>query len=68
MFVTKNPVLCEAVQKNFQELCHAEPVAERHTAVEEEPLPHRLQVTYLHDFAIIYDSRPLDMLIFGYCK
>ncbi|XP_070208314.1 TPR and ankyrin repeat-containing protein 1-like [Littorina saxatilis] len=43
MFVTKNPVLCEAVQKNFQELCHAEPVAERHTAVEEEPLPHRLQ-------------------------
>ena len=44
MFVTKNKVLCTQVEKNFQELCHGEPVAIHHVDVEKDHLPHRLQV------------------------
>ena len=44
LFVTKNGVLCSQVQKNFQELCHGDPVAVHHVAMEKDHLPHKLQV------------------------
>ena len=43
VFVTKNPVLCSEVQKNFCDLSHASNTARHHTAVEQDDLPSRLQ-------------------------
>lgn len=54
LFVTKNQVLCSEVQKNFRELCHADDVAAQHVTVEDNPLPHRLQVSPLRLDAILF--------------
>lgn len=43
VFVTKNPVLCSEVQKNFSELSHACPAAREHVEREDAPLPSRIQ-------------------------
>lgn len=43
VFITKNPVLCSEVQKNFSELSHACPAAREHVENEETPLPNRIQ-------------------------
>ena len=43
VFVTKNPVLCSEVQKNFVELSHACPAAREHVENEDTPLPNRIQ-------------------------
>ena len=43
MFITKNPVLCTEVQKNFSELSHACPAAREHVESEDTPLPSRIQ-------------------------
>lgn len=43
VFITKNPVLCSEVQKNFSELSHACPAAREHAEKEDTPLPTRVQ-------------------------
>lgn len=43
VFITKNPVLCSEVQKNFSELSHACPAAREHVEHEDTPLPSRIQ-------------------------
>lgn len=43
VFITKNPVLCSEVQKNFSELSHACPAAREHVESEDTPLPSRIQ-------------------------
>lgn len=43
VFITKNPVLCSEVQKNFSELSHACPAAREHAENEDTPLPSRIQ-------------------------
>ena len=43
VFITKNPVLCSEVKKNFAELSHACPAAREHVENEETPLPNRIQ-------------------------
>lgn len=43
VFITKNPVLCSEVQKNFSELSHACPAAREHVENEETPLHNRIQ-------------------------
>ena len=43
VFITKNPVLCTEVQKNFSELSHACPAAREHVESEDTPLPSRIQ-------------------------
>ena len=43
VFITKNPVLCSEVEKNFSELSHACPAAREHVENEETPLPNRIQ-------------------------
>ena len=43
VFITKNPVLCSEVQKNFSELSHACPAARERVESEDTPLPSRIQ-------------------------
>lgn len=43
VFITKNPVLCSEVQKNFSELSHACAAASEHVENEETALPNRIQ-------------------------
>ena len=43
VFITKNPVLCSEVQKNFSELSHACPAAREHVENEDTPLPNKIQ-------------------------
>ena len=42
LFITKNPVLCDEVKKNFQRLSHACPAAAARVAFENEVLPDKL--------------------------
>lgn len=43
VFITKNPVLCSEVQKNFSELSNACPAAREHAENEETQVPSRIQ-------------------------
>lgn len=43
VFITKNPVLCSEVQKNFSELSNACPAAREHAENEETQVPIRIQ-------------------------
>ena len=43
VFITKNPVLCSEVQKNFSELSHACPAAREHVENEDMLLPSKIQ-------------------------
>ena len=46
LFVTKNPVLCREVEKNFEKLQHAEDVVPDVKKTLSLPLPNSLQVFY----------------------
>ena len=43
VFITKNPVLCSEVRKNFSELSHACPEASEHVKNEDQATPSRIQ-------------------------
>ena len=65
VFVTKNPVLCSEVQKNFCNLSHASDVADHHTAVELDDLPARMQDVRADAFPLFLTMRHLLLMLDG---
>ena len=65
VFVTKNPVLCSEVQKNFCNLSHASAVASHHTAVELDDLPARMQDVRADAFPLFLTMRHLLLMLDG---
>ena len=65
VFVTKNPVLCSEVQKNFCNLSHASAVASHHTAVELDDLPARMQDVRPDAFPLFLTMRHLLLMLDG---
>jgi len=63
MFITKNGVLCNEVQKNFKELSHADSLMEEHVTHEDEALPHKLQDVADYSFPIFITSRQLLLML-----
>ena len=65
IFVTKNPVLCSEVQKNFCDLSHASDIAQHHTAVELDELPNRLQDVRPDVFPLFLTMRRFLLMLDG---
>ena len=65
VFVTKNPVLCSEVQKNFCDLSHASDIAQHHNAVELDELPNRLQDVHPDVFPLFLTMRRFLLMLDG---
>ena len=63
IFITKNAVLCNEVQKNFHELSHADDLMRDHVAREEENLPYRLQEVDDYLYPLFLTSRQLMLML-----
>ncbi len=65
VFVTKNPVLCSEVQKNFRDLSQACSVAQSHLkAIESNPLlPPRLQDVHSAGYPLFLTARQFLMML-----
>ena len=63
LFVTKNSVLCNEVQKNFRELSHACPDAKDHIAQEDIPLPPRFQNVHDTAWPLFINSRDFLLML-----
>lgn len=57
VFITKNTVLCSEVEKNFKELCHACPAAERRKPFEDQPLPSKIENVAEEAWPLFVNSR-----------
>ncbi|XP_074641148.1 TPR and ankyrin repeat-containing protein 1-like [Tubulanus polymorphus] len=63
IFITKNAVLCTEVQKNFKELTHASEITQARVAVENEPLPNRIQDIHPDAYPIFVSSKEFLLLL-----
>ncbi|WAR27590.1 TRNK1-like protein, partial [Mya arenaria] len=63
VFITKNPVLCDEVQKNFNGLSHATALMLVHVQHKDEALPSRLQDVADNGFPMFVTSRQLLLMI-----
>ncbi|KAK3609567.1 hypothetical protein CHS0354_019580 [Potamilus streckersoni] len=63
IFITKNPVLCREVQKNFHELSHACNIVQDRVEQEAENLPSRLQDVDDVLYPLFLTSRQLLLMI-----
>ncbi|XP_033726508.1 TPR and ankyrin repeat-containing protein 1-like [Pecten maximus] len=63
IFITKNAVLCNEVQKNFRELSHACAIAKNHVEVEDQVLPPRLQDIDDYRFPLFITSKQLLLML-----
>ena len=57
MFITKNSVLCNEVEKNFNQLCRAFPAGERRLPFEDQPTPARIQDVAEEQWPLFVNSR-----------
>ena len=57
MFITKNTVLCNKVEKNFNQLCRASPAGERRLPFEDQPTPARIQDVAEEQWPLFVNSR-----------
>lgn len=65
IFVTKNPVLCTEVHKNFYELCHACDETADHVETEGQEIPSRLQDVEDLCYPLFLTSKQLLMMLDG---
>ncbi|XP_046565525.1 TPR and ankyrin repeat-containing protein 1-like isoform X2 [Haliotis rubra] len=65
IFVTKNPVLCTEVHKNFYELCHACDETADHVEAECQEIPPRLQDVEDLSYPLFLTSKQLLMMLDG---
>ncbi|XP_048257654.1 uncharacterized protein LOC124143780 isoform X2 [Haliotis rufescens] len=65
IFVTKNPVLCTEVHKNFYELCHACDETADHVETEGQEIPSRLQDIEDLSYPLFLTSKQLLMMLDG---
>ncbi|XP_059158005.1 TPR and ankyrin repeat-containing protein 1-like isoform X2 [Physella acuta] len=63
LFVTKNPVLCTEVEKNFLKLRHATNILHEHNAVPNNPLPNTLQDVDDFSYPLFLTSRQLLLML-----
>ncbi|XP_063448737.1 TPR and ankyrin repeat-containing protein 1-like isoform X2 [Mytilus trossulus] len=63
VFITKNAVLCNEVQKNFRELMHACDLAKNHLEAENQNLPNRFQDLNDYQFPLFVTSRQLLLML-----
>ena len=63
IFITKNAVLCNEVQKNFLELMHACDIAKNHVDAETQNIPNRLQDVNEYQFPLFITSRQLLLML-----
>ena len=63
VFITKNAVLCNEVQKNFRELMHACDLAKNHLETENQNLPNRFQDLNDYQFPLFVTSRQLLLML-----
>lgn len=63
MFITKNAVLCNEVQKNFKELSHADELMSDFVQHEDEALPNKLQDVQDFAFPMFVTSRQLLLML-----
>ncbi len=64
VFVTKNPVLCNEVQKNFRDLSQAYSIAHQHLKVTKDNLlPTRLQDVHDAGYPLFVSARQLLMML-----
>ncbi|WAR27587.1 TRNK1-like protein, partial [Mya arenaria] len=63
VFITKNAVLCNEMQKNFNELSHANEFMVEHVKHEGEALPSRLQDVTDNGFPMFVTSRQLLLML-----
>ena len=63
IFITKNAVLCNEVQKNFLELMHACDIAKNHVEAETQNIPNRLQDVNEYQFPLFITSRQLLLML-----
>ncbi|XP_067665654.1 uncharacterized protein [Haliotis asinina] len=65
IFVTKNPVLCTEVHKNFYELCRACDETADHVETEHQEIPPRLQDVEDLSYPLFLTSKQLLMMLDG---
>ncbi|KAL4228783.1 TPR and ankyrin repeat-containing protein 1 [Mactra antiquata] len=63
IFITKNAVLSNEVQKNFRELSHADNLMEDQVQHEEDVLPNRLQDVQDYSYPLFLTSRQLLLML-----
>ncbi|XP_060067394.1 TPR and ankyrin repeat-containing protein 1-like [Ylistrum balloti] len=63
VFITKNAVLCNEVQKNFRELSHACSIAKDHVETEDQVLPPRLQDVDDYRYPLFITSKQLLLML-----
>jgi hypothetical protein len=63
LFITKNPVLCTEINKNFKCLSHGCREAQPHIDVEDEPLPNRLQLAHHCAYPLFVTSKQFLMIL-----
>ena len=63
IFITKNPVLCTEVHKNFYELCHAWDVAKGHVEKEDDPIPNCFQDVEELGYPLFLTSRQMLLML-----
>ncbi|XP_064647106.1 TPR and ankyrin repeat-containing protein 1-like isoform X2 [Lineus longissimus] len=63
VFITKNPVLCTEISKNFKYLSHGCREAKPHVDVEDEPLPNRLQLAHECAYPLFVTSKQFLVLL-----
>ena len=63
VFITKNPVLCSEVKKNFSKLSHSCAAAREHVAVENIDLPSRFQDVHPAAFPLFLTSREFLLML-----
>ncbi|CAC5365910.1 unnamed protein product [Mytilus coruscus] len=63
IFITKNAVLCNEVQKNFRELLHGCDQTKQHVEAEHQNLPNRLQDLNDYRFPLFITSKQLLLML-----
>ncbi|VDI71816.1 Hypothetical predicted protein, partial [Mytilus galloprovincialis] len=63
IFITKNAVLCNEVQKNFRELLHGCDQTKQHVEAEHQNLPSRLQDLNDYQFPLFITSKQLLLML-----
>ncbi|KAK7486004.1 hypothetical protein BaRGS_00022756 [Batillaria attramentaria] len=63
LFVTKNPVLCSEVQKNFHGLCLGNAAVRSRVAMMNASIPHRLQDIHGHQYPLFLTSKQLILML-----
>ena len=63
IFITKNAVLCNVVQRNFGDMAHACEFATEPLTQQDTPIPHRFQDAHQARYPLFLSSRQFLLLL-----